>query len=208
MSYSLIYKGIKYTLEPIGNSTSYNVFIDDKPISNSSRMIYLDERKQYKLIGINIVPGDDFNYHQFVGISAAHENMMFPTEFPLRNTVLNRLKSQVGQGRAGKKKIKKIKKRFNKLNKEDILVEAEKQQQQINHLLSISTLVATIVGNDSWKDNNSIWKSFIEKNIGKVEVHSSQTGSVRKRKVKKSKKLRRKRISKKRNSRKRRYRRK
>ena len=47
MSYSLVHKGIKYTLERIGNSMSYNVLIDDKPISNSSSIIYLDERKQF-----------------------------------------------------------------------------------------------------------------------------------------------------------------
>ena len=199
MAYKLEYNGIKYTLERIGNSTSYNVFIDDKPISNSSRIIYLDERKQYKLMGVIIEPGSDFSYHQFFGVSSHHQGMG-GTPFPLKSTVLNRLKNQVGQGRAGKKKIKK---KFNKFNKEDILVEAEKQQQQINHLLSISTLVAYIVGNDSWKDDNPIWNSFIQENI----VSVVQSGGRRKRKVKKSKKLRTKRISKKRNSRKRRYRR-
>jgi hypothetical protein len=198
MSYSLVHKGIKYSLKKIGNSSNYNVFIDETPISESSRIIYLDEQKQYKLMGVVIEPGGDFSSHLFFGVSSHHQGMG-GTSFPLRSTVLNRLKSQVGQGRAGKKKIKK---RFNKLNKEDILVEAEKQQ--INHLLSISTLVATIVGNDSWKDNNSKWNHFIEENISSVV----QSGSGRKRKVKKSKKLRRKRISKRRNSRKRRYRRK
>ena len=193
MAYKLEYNGIKYTLERIGNSSDYNVFIDDKPISNSSNVIYLDERKQYKLMGVIIEPDVDFDSHQFYGVSSHHQGMG-GTPFPLRRTVLNRLKSQVGQGRAGKKS--KDKSKFKK-----ILVQQE--QINLNHLLSISTLVATIVGNDSWKDTNPIWNHFIEENIGSVV----QTGGGGKKKVKKSKKLRRKRISKKRNSRKRRYRR-
>lgn len=197
MAYKLEYNGITYSLQQIGDSIQYNVFINDTPILESSIMIYLDQQKQYKLMGVVIEPGSDFSSHQFFGVSSHHQ-AMGGTPFPLRKTVLNRLESQVGQGRAGKKKIKK---RFNKLNKGDILIEAEKQQ--INHLLSISTLVAYIVGNDSWKDDNLIWNRFIQENISRV----FQTGGRRKRKVKKSKKLRRKRISKKRNSRKRRYRR-